>query len=133
MKVKFCLNNKFYYQFEPGEKELYKPKVPLSSHRFKRGTGTCSFDQVQYEEFVEGKYTHIVLIDPSIKKALCFTKTDVLSSIVVKYKHKAPIFVAELMELYKAGRYLEIGVLQTEDEVEADKALSMSYLAKGEA
>jgi hypothetical protein len=114
MKVVFRPGKPYRFDRSPQDQTEYLMKVPQVSHRFKRGSGTCCFDHVQYCDFLEKPYKYVLIIDPASQRALAFEKEKVVKTIKIYHRHKIPLYVAELMDLYKSGDFFEIGEVEAE-------------------
>lgn len=104
MRIEFT-REKVYVTGKP--KEICQ-RVPTRRHRFKRGSGSCSFSPDEFYEFKHAQ-THVLFIDMSLGQALLFDKETVMKAIVKTPYMGGFIMVAELMPAYLAGQYTLVG------------------------
>lgn len=104
MKVEF----KYGKVYVTGKPKEYMQKIPTRRHRFKNGSGSCSFDMSDMYQF-ENNCTHLIIVDMTLNQVLKFKKEDVMPTIVKTPYLGSHIFVAELMPLYKSGRFELLG------------------------
>jgi len=104
MKVEF----KYDKVYVTGKPKEYMQKTPTRRHRFKNGSGTCSFDMADMFQF-ENNCTHLLVVDMTLNQVLKFKKEDVLPTIVKTPYMGGFIYVAELKKLYIDGKYELVG------------------------